>query len=46
MPIAIPTTLLASFVYAVLYKKTGNVIASTLVNTFIVVMITCTVSAI
>jgi len=46
MPIAIPTTLLASFIYVVLYKKTGNIISSTFINAFIVVMIVCTVSAI
>lgn len=46
MPVAIPTTLLASFVYVVLYKKTGNIISSTCVNTFFVVMIICTVSTI
>jgi len=46
MPITIPTTLLASFTYVILYKKTGNIVASTLVNAFIVVMIICTVSAI
>ncbi|MFX0057916.1 MAG: alpha/beta fold hydrolase [Candidatus Hodarchaeota archaeon] len=46
MPITIPTTLLASFTYAVLYKKTGNLVSSTFINAFIVVMIMCTVSAI
>ncbi|MFW9938462.1 MAG: alpha/beta hydrolase [Candidatus Thorarchaeota archaeon] len=46
IPITIPTTLLASFIYVVLYKKTGNIVASTFVNAFIVVMIICTVSAI
>jgi len=46
LPIAIPTTLLASFVYVALYKKTGNIISSTLINAFIVSMITITVSVI
>jgi len=46
MPIIIPTTLLASFIFVALYKKTGNIISSTCVNSFIVTMIACTVSVI
>jgi len=46
LPITIPTTLLSSFVYVAIYKKTGNIISSTLINSFIVTMITITVSVI
>ncbi len=46
LPITIPTTLLSSFIYVAIYKKTGNIISSTFINSFIVAMITITVSAI
>ncbi|NVM37430.1 MAG: alpha/beta fold hydrolase [Candidatus Lokiarchaeota archaeon] len=46
LPITIPTTLLSSFVFVALYKKTGNIISSTFINAFIVTMITITVSVI
>ncbi len=46
VPITIPTTLLSSFIYVAIYKKTGNIISSTLINSFIVTMIIITVSVI
>ncbi|MFX1566842.1 MAG: alpha/beta hydrolase [Promethearchaeota archaeon] len=46
LPITIPTTLLSSFVYVALYRKTGNIISGTIISAFIVSMITITVSVI
>jgi len=46
LPITIPTTLLSSFVFVVLYKKTGNIVSGTIISAFIVTMITITVSVI
>ncbi len=46
LPITLPTTLLSSFIYVAIYKKTGNIISSTLINSFIVSMIIITVSVI
>jgi pimeloyl-ACP methyl ester carboxylesterase len=44
LPVTIPTTLLASCVSVVLYRKTGNIFAATIVNTFLIILMTCTVS--
>ncbi|MFW9992209.1 MAG: alpha/beta hydrolase [Candidatus Odinarchaeota archaeon] len=44
LPVTIPTTLLASSVSVFLYKKTGNIVAPTMINAFFITLMTCTVS--